>query len=98
MAMKIRDLAVKVGEYTDRDGNTKGRYLNVGAMMKGDDGEFLVLHRTFNPAGVPNPQGKDSVLISCFKVKDRDGAAQSESPPQRSPAPPADFDDSDIPF
>lgn len=71
-ATKIRDLAVKVSEYTDGQGQTKGRYENVGSMMKGDDGGiFLIFKRTFNPAGVPNPEGRDSLMISCFELRDQ---------------------------
>lgn len=67
MIHKLYDLAVKTGEYQDGQGQTKGRYENVGSVMQGDNGQFLILKRTFNPAGVPNPECKDSVLISCFE-------------------------------
>lgn len=90
---KLRDLAVKIGTYTDRQGNEKGRWQNVGALMRGDDGgEFVILHRWFNPAGVPNPDNRDSVLISAFKPQDR-----QEQPRQEQPKPEAD-DDPEIPF
>lgn len=78
-ATKIRDLAVKVSEYTDAQGQPKGRYENVGSMMKGDDGGiFLIFKRTFNPAGVPNPEGRDSVMISCFELRDQDQQQQQQ--------------------
>lgn len=67
MAHKISDLAVKIGEYVDQQCQTKGRYENVGSLMQGDNGMFLILKRTFNPAGVPNPEFKDSVIVSCFE-------------------------------
>lgn len=98
MAKKIRDIAVKTGEYTDSSGQTKGRWQNVGSLMKGDDGSpFIVLNRWFNPAGVPNPDDRDSVLLSCFPLRD-----SAESAPAAAPAPtpapePAGMDD-DIPF
>lgn len=67
MARKTHDIAAKVGEYTNSSGETKGRWLNVGALMQADDGgQFIILHRTFNPAGMPNPDGRDSVMLSCF--------------------------------
>lgn len=66
MATKLYDLVVKVGEY-QQDGQPKGRYENVGSMMQGDNGPFLILKRTFNPAGVINPENKDSVIVSCFE-------------------------------
>jgi hypothetical protein len=95
MAMtKIKDLAVKTGEYTV-NGETKGRYENVGAVMQGDNGKFIMLKRTFNPAGVPNPDGRDSVLISMFDVKDAQGNKPAAAPAPRAPAQTAD---DDIPF
>lgn len=97
MAQKIRDIAVRTGTY-QKDGQEKGRWQNVGALMKGDDGnEFIILQRWFNPAGVVNPQNQESVILSCFKMQGNQGggqAQQQEPPPQD---PPDDFD-SDLPF
>lgn len=67
MATKLYDVTVKTGEYTNNQGENKGRYENIGSMMQGDNGPFLILKRTFNPAGVPNPDNKDSVICSCFE-------------------------------
>lgn len=69
---KIYDLSVKVSSYTDRDGNTKNRYENVGTVMeKPDGGKFILLNRTFNPAGCPNPDNKSSVIISMFEPREK---------------------------
>ncbi len=96
MPQKIRDVAVKTGTYQDNQGNEKGRWQNVGALMKGDDGgEFIILHRWFNPAGVPNPQDRDSVVLSCFSVKDKQQSGGAPAPANDPPA--QDWDD-DIPF
>ena len=76
---KLYDLAVKTGQYQNSKGETKGRYENVGSVMQGTDGQFLILKRTFNPAGVPNPEFKDSVIVSCFEPKDQ----QQRQPPAR---------------
>lgn len=100
MSEKIRDLAVKVGTYTDGAGNEKARWQNLGALMRSDDGgEFILLDRTFNPAGVPVPSnGGNSVLISAFKIRGDDGqrsGGQQSSPPA-DPTPPPD--DDEIPF
>jgi hypothetical protein len=71
MATKQFDLAVKVGEYTTKDGDKKNRYQNVGVVMAGDDGrQFIMLARWFNPGGVGEP-GKESVLISMFEPRER---------------------------
>ena len=95
-AKKIRDLAVKTGEFTNNQGETKGRYQNVGSLMKSEDGgEFVILNRWFNPAGIPNPDDRDSVIVSCFKPRQEGQAPQPAPAPQA--APPADYDN-DMPF
>jgi len=85
MAKKLYDLAVKTGEYT-ANGQTKGRYENVGAVMQSDDGgKFIMMKRVFNPAGVPDLSGRnsDSILLSMFPPKDAD----QQQAPQRQAAP-----------
>jgi len=105
MAQKTHDLVVKVGEYQTRDGQTKARYENIGALMHGDKGPFIMLKRTFNPAGVPN-DGRDNILISAFEPRDNQQQGQQQSNQQSggyggggtgsAPGRP-DFDD-DVPF
>ena len=80
MTHKVADLAVKTGEY-QKDGEMKGRYENIGSLMQGDKGHFLILKRTFNPAGVPNPDDKDSVIVSCFEQQNNN--AQQQAPQQQ---------------
>lgn len=74
MATKLYDVTVKTGEYTNNQGENKGRYENIGTMMQGDKGPFLILKRTFNPAGVPNPDNKDSVICSCFEPQQQNNS------------------------
>lgn len=93
-ATKLFDLVVKTGEYTNRSGETKARYENVGAVMRNDNGQFVMLKRTFNPAGVPS-QG-DSILISMFEPRADDRQGTPASDPARQ-APARDLDD-EIPF
>lgn len=85
---RTHDLAVKTGSYTTPSGETKNRYENIGSVMVGDKGELLLIKRTFNPAGVPNPENRDSVLVYKFEVRDKQAS---------TPAGGDDFDD-DIPF
>ncbi|GAF68012.1 unnamed protein product [marine sediment metagenome] len=76
------DLVVRTGSYTDREGSEKGRFENVGTVMKDEDNNVMLLFkRTFNPAGVPNPEHRDSCIVSMFK-KDR-----KEAPPEPKVAP-----------
>lgn len=102
MAHKTHDIVAKVGEYTDRQGNTKARYENVGALMQGDKGPFIMLKRTFNPAGIPH-DGRDNALLSCFEPRQdgQQGGQRQMSDAHRAgynaQAPGGDLDDS-IPF
>lgn len=99
MTHKTHDLAVKVGEYTNKQGETKGRYQNVGALMMGDKGPFIMLAKWFNPAGVPDSRGGESILISVFEP--RQEGQQAPAPAQRPAAPrgASGFDDfQDPPF
>lgn len=103
MAKKY-DLVVKVGEYTDGQGQTKGRFKNVGVMMDGDKGPYILLDRTFNPAGVGGNDGRESIIVSLYEPK-QDGQ-QQVSPAQQAHSTakanayqpqPRDLDD-DVPF
>jgi hypothetical protein len=99
MAKKLYDLAVKTGEYKNKEGETKGRWQNVGACMQSDDGgKFLMLAKWFNPAGVQDISGKggESILLSMFPPRDP-GTQQSQAPAQSQAAPSPDRDD-EIPF
>ena len=104
MPKKIKDLAVKTGSYTDRNGETKNRYENVGSILEMDDGgKMMLLKRSFNPAGVPFKDGSDQIIISVFDVKPRDGEGSfQEAPRAASTAAPAPANgggfDEEIPF
>ena len=76
---KLYDLTVKTGSYTNKAGEDKGRYINIGSVMENDKGKFILLNRTFNPAGVPNPENKESIIVSMFKPLEKDGNAKQES-------------------
>jgi len=88
---KLYDVAVKTGSYTDKSGAIKGRYENIGVMMEGDNGPYLMLKRTFNPAGVPGNSDRDNIICSLFKPSDDQGAR----PAARAPL---NVADDEIPF
>lgn len=69
MATKKYDLAVKVGNYTDSTGQEKNKYQNVGVVLEGANGPFLLLNRYFNPAGVPCDPQRDSIIVSMFSPR-----------------------------
>lgn len=87
--MKKYDLSVVKRRYKDDQGNEKAEWLNVGALIEKDGKQFIIMDRTFNPAGVPH-DGKDGVLISCFEPKISEAKKQVEDISQE----PAD----EIPF
>lgn len=96
---KVKDLAVVTGTYQS-NGETKKRYQNVGALMEGDNGQFLMLNRSFNPAGVPFKDGSESILVSMFDPREREGGnggGQQQRQQQSSGFGGGDLDDS-VPF
>lgn len=63
---KVKDLAVKVSDKN---------WVNIGCIMEKDDGgKFMIMNRTFNPAGVPNPDNRDTLIVSMFDVKPKSDA------------------------
>jgi hypothetical protein len=97
---KKYDLVVKVGEYTDGQGQTKGRFKNVGVMMDGDKGPYILLDRTFNPAGVGGNEGRESIIVSLYEPKDGAGGQSSHSAAKADGYQPKarDLDGDDVPF
>lgn len=69
---KLYDVVAKVGEY-QKDGDTKARWQTVGAVLEGENGPFMLLAKWFNPAGVIDAKGGESVMLSLFQPKERDG-------------------------
>lgn len=69
MATKLGNLSVKTGEYT-KDGETKGRYENIGVLWQGDKGMYVILKRSANLAAYPFKEGGDSIIVSVFQDKD----------------------------
>jgi hypothetical protein len=96
-----KDIAIKIGTYTDRNGAEKNRYKTIGRMVTKDDGgEFLMLDADIFHASLfalVNKERKDRVLCSIFEPRDETGAAKT--PPTGNGTPEAFADlSSDIPF
>lgn len=90
MAKKY-DVVARIGEYEDEDGETRGRWLTVGAVIETDNGPCLLLERSFNPAGMPRGRkGTTAVLLNLFKPDSGKKGKKSEKKGE-------DFDD-DMPF
>jgi hypothetical protein len=97
----MKRLAIKVGEY-EKDGKTKGKYVDLGVILTSENGEYCLLNPSVNLAGVLIQQrvlnaakgqkgGKgDMVMCSIFSDDDRKESS--------APAKPANEFDDDIPF
>jgi hypothetical protein len=92
--MKKTHDAVYAGEkYTDREGNEKTRYVNVGALLQRDDGS-MTLKLEAVPVGFNG-------WINFYEPKPKDGEQRQErTRPARTAAPAGadSFADDDIPF
>lgn len=76
MTKKTHTLAVKVATYT-KDGQQKNRYAYIGAILTGKYGPFMLLEKTFNPAGV-DCEGSQ-VKISMFPCEEEKTTPDVES-------------------
>jgi hypothetical protein len=95
-----KDLAVKTGTYTDKSGVTKNRYENIGKLMQGKDGLYVLLKKTFNPAGVETEPGRDMIVVSVFEKRDegQQGAPQPQRQTGGTTGPRGGDVNEDIPF
>lgn len=93
--MILKNLVVKNGSYTDRDGKDRGRYVVIGQLHDGKDGgQYVTLDAHVNLAAFPRRDGDTRVMVSLYDPKPRD------VPPDKlrsASAPEPGFDD-EIPF
>lgn len=92
-----RRICAKVETY-EKDGETKGKYVEIGVILTGENGDYALLDPAVNLAGVlvkqriMNPKkGGKSIICSIFDNEQQKPAGQ------QAESPPAEFDD-DIPF
>ncbi len=75
---KKYDLSVKTGTY-EKNGETKGKYTNVGLILENDEGKRIVMiDPLFNFGAVRREEGKDMVMVSMFEPK-KDNQKQATS-------------------
>lgn len=98
----MRRITAKIDEY-EKDGETKGRYQDIGVILSNDNGDYILLDPTVNLAGVMmrqrllNPKkASKSVMCSVFD-NDRDSKPSQQSG-VGGPSAGADGFDDDIPF
>lgn len=88
MAKKVFDAVATVGEYKDKNGDTKKRYVNVGAVFENDNGQMSFKLETI-PVG-PNWSG----WISFYEPKTNNSKSTAGTPKPHS----SEFDVDDVPF
>lgn len=73
---KKYDLAIPKSKYTNRDGEEKTEWMNIGVIMEKDDGgQYMLLDPFVNLAAVDrgvdnNGQPRSTVMVGMFKPKD----------------------------
>lgn len=93
MAKKVFDAVATVGKYTDKQGNEKKRFVNVGAAFEDDQGRLSIKLETI-PVG-PEWSG----WISLYPPKERDASPVTEHSAAKANAYQKQDDvDSDIQF
>ena len=78
----VKKLVAKVGEY-EKDGQTKGRYVTLGVILRNDNGEYALLDPSVNIAGCLTQQNMtnhksgrrtgDKLMVSIFDDDNRNG-------------------------
>jgi len=80
MSRVKHDICVVVQKYKDRDGNEKSKWQKVGVELETENGgRIILLDRWFNPAGIPDPENRGTVMLSMFDPKDN-GAEPPQQP------------------
>lgn len=76
---KLYDLAVATRHYQTANGEDKTVWQNVGVVMQGENGPYMMLKAHFNPAAIQRKEGSESIAISMFKAKAKDESSHATS-------------------
>ena len=67
--MKKYDLCVRMS-YTDKNGDTKTSWENIGVMMENGNGPYILIKPWINFAGFPREEGRSHLIVSLFEHKE----------------------------
>ena len=92
----MKKLTVKIGEYVNGQGETKGRYANIGVIMTSNDGgEFALIDPTVCLGGIfalqqayNASQGKapsDRIMTGIYEENSQQQGQQQNAPQQQAP-------------
>ncbi len=106
-------IMARIGEYTNREGEVKGEWQEVGVILSNQNGEYALIDPKVNLAGVLTTQniyaaekkrnGDDKArtgkMVMCSIFEDQEQGQKQSAAPQQSQGAnkPDDFND-DIPF
>ncbi len=86
-------LSAKVGEYIDKEGVTKGEYVQVGVLLQGNNGEYLLLDPSVSLAGIMAKQNaleykkggvmRDNVMCGIYDEQNNNQQQQYNDPKQQ---------------
>jgi len=92
LAIKM-NLVVKNGSYTTRDGQEKHRYLTIGQLHAGQNGDYITLDAHINLAALPRKDGDTRVMVSLYEPREKEGTQPARETRGRQPAARDEFDD-----
>ncbi len=58
--------------YTDKNGDTKTSWENVGLMIENGNGPYILIKPWVNFAGFPREEGRSHLIVSVFEHKEND--------------------------
>lgn len=95
--MKKYDLCVRMS-YTDKNGDTKTTWENVGVMMENGNGPYLLIKPWVNFAGFPREEGRSHLIVSLFEHKESEQRNGRSSDREDFSADTQDYNPDKIPF
>ena len=76
--MKKYDLCIRMS-YTDKNGDTKTSWENVGVMMENGNGPYILIKPWVNFAGFPREEGRSHLIVSVLEHKENDQRSNRSS-------------------
>jgi len=89
-----KKLVCKTGTFTDRGGNNKNRWTNIGVMMENDKGFYILLDATVSLSGIlalqnqMTGESRGNIMVSVFDDDGQKKPQQQQQSQQKD-----DFDD-----
>lgn len=83
----LKNISVKTGSWTDKEGKERGRYVTIGHLHDGEHGQYITLESHMNLAAFPRKAGDSRVIANLYDPK------QEEAKPPRKASHESSFDE-----